>query len=121
MVTVYSESATRPSVANVSWVPDHEAPSREGLPDPVMVTAPEEASAIPSEKVTITMVDVDTSTLWCYEVLPGKPLLKLVAARSWKYDRYLEEYNIDPDTAPPIIEQMVEEQRQRRLESLGSP
>jgi hypothetical protein len=69
----------------------------------------------------VFMVDVDTSTLWCYEVLPAKPMLKLVAARSWKYDRYLEEFNIDPDTAPPIIEQMVEEQRQRRLQSLGNP
>ena len=69
----------------------------------------------------VFMVDVDTSTLWCYEVLPSKPLLKLVAARSWKYDRYLEEYNIDPDTAPPIIEEIVEQQRQRRLQSIGGP
>ncbi len=67
----------------------------------------------------VFMVDVDTSTLWCYEVLPSKPLLKLVAARSWKYDRYLEEYNVDPDTAPAIIEEMVEQQRQRKLESVG--
>lgn len=69
----------------------------------------------------VFMVDVDTSTLWCYEVLPGKPLLKLVAARSWKYDRYLEEYNIDPDTSPAVIEEMVEQQRQRRLQSAGGP
>ena len=69
----------------------------------------------------VFMVDVDTSTLWCYEVLPSKPLLKLVAARSWKYDRYLEEFNIDPDTSPAVIEEMVEQQRQRRLQSAGGP
>ncbi len=68
----------------------------------------------------VFMVDVDTSTIWCYEVDPEKPLLKFVAARSWKYDRYLEEFNIDPDTAPAIVEELVEQQRQRRLESVGA-
>ena len=67
----------------------------------------------------VFMVDVDTSTLWCYEVVPTKPLLKLVACRSWKYDRYLEEFNIDPETAPPVIEELVEQQRERRLQSMG--
>jgi hypothetical protein len=67
----------------------------------------------------VFMVDVDTSTMWCYEVDPDKPMLKFVAARSWKFDRYLEDFNVDPQTAPAVIEDMVEQQRQRRLESMG--
>ncbi|MFQ5491770.1 MAG: hypothetical protein ACE5GE_13710 [Phycisphaerae bacterium] len=67
----------------------------------------------------VFMVDVDTSTLWCYEVLPGKPLLKLLAARSWKYDRFLEDLNGDPEMSPEVIEELVEQQRRRKLQSMG--
>ena len=35
------------------------------------------------------MMDVDSSNVWCYEYLPGSRKLKLVAARSFLYDRYL--------------------------------
>ena len=68
----------------------------------------------------VFMVDVDTTTLWCYEVLPAKPLLKLLAARSWKYDRYLENLNGDPEMSPEVIEELVEQQRRRKLQSMGA-
>ncbi len=41
------------------------------------------------------MVDTDNSTVWCYQYVPGTRKLKLVAARSFMYDRYLESFNMD--------------------------
>ena len=68
----------------------------------------------------VFMVDVDVGTLWCYEYVPGKRELRLVAARSWKYDRYLEEFNVEESTSPAEIERLVEEQRARKLQSMGT-
>ena len=68
----------------------------------------------------VFMVDVDTTTIWCYEVDPGKPMLKLVACRSWKYDRFLEEFNVDEATSPEFVEELVEAQRRRKLQSMGT-
>ncbi len=60
----------------------------------------------------VFMVDVDAGTIWCYEYIMagGQKRLRLVTARSWIYDRYLEEYNVD---APSVsdIQRMVEQQR----------
>lgn len=44
------------------------------------------------------MVDTDNSTVWCYQYVPGTRRMKLVAARSFMYDRYLEDFNIDEPT-----------------------
>jgi hypothetical protein len=59
------------------------------------------------------MVDMDTMTVWTYEYLPQKGCLRLAAARTWRYDRYLENHNIC-DLAPDAVEQMIEDQRQYR-------
>ncbi len=67
----------------------------------------------------IYMVDIDAMTIWAYEYLPQKGCLRLAAARTWRYDRYLENHNIC-DLPPDIVEQMVEEQRQYRLQSSES-
>lgn len=64
----------------------------------------------------VYMVDVDTMTAWVYEYLPQKGCLRLAAARTWRYDRYLENYNLC-GLPPGDIEQMVAEQRQYRLQS----
>jgi len=64
----------------------------------------------------VYMVDVDAMTVWVYEYLPQKGCLRLAAARTWRYDRYLENHNIC-DLPPDIVEQMVEEQRRYRLRS----
>lgn len=59
------------------------------------------------------MVDVDNGTIWCYEIVTeskGIKKLRLVAARSWIFDRSLEEYNIDEPT-PHEVEAMIEAQR----------
>ena len=64
------------------------------------------------------MIDVDAGTLWCYEYTPNQ--LRLVAARSWIFDRYLEEYNV-AGLRPADVAKLVQQQRSQRsrLEELG--
>ena len=40
------------------------------------------------------MMDVDAATIWCYEYQDEKNCMRLAGARSWKYDRFLENYNV---------------------------
>lgn len=61
------------------------------------------------------MLDVDQGTVWCYEVenAGGARRLRLVAARTFMYDRYLQDFNC----APPdfrTVQQLVAQQRQQR-------
>jgi hypothetical protein len=63
----------------------------------------------------VFLVDVDTMTIWTYEFQPQKECLKLAAARTWRYDRYLENHNVC-DLPPEAVEEMVEQQRRYRLE-----
>jgi len=67
----------------------------------------------------VYVVDVDAMTVWMYEYLPQKGCLRLAAARTWRYDRYLENHNIC-DLPPEVVEQMVEDQRQYKLRSTES-
>jgi hypothetical protein len=60
------------------------------------------------------MIDVDAGTLWCYEYVAGKHKLRLAAARSWIFDRYLEEYNV-VDVTPAEVAKLVETQRSQRM------
>ena len=58
------------------------------------------------------MLDVDQGTIWCYELdnVDGMRKLRLTAARTWIYDRYLQDFNC----APPgfrMVQQLVAEQR----------
>ena len=61
----------------------------------------------------LAVVDTTAQTLWIYEINnrgPAYNRLKLAAARSWQYDRLLEQYN----TAEPRPEQV-----RALLEGLG--
>lgn len=60
------------------------------------------------------MVDVDAGTIWCYEYLSGPRKLRLAAARSWLYDRYLENQDFE-GPSPEEVARMVETQRLDRL------
>ncbi len=60
------------------------------------------------------MVDVDAGTMWCYEYMSGPKKLRLVAARSWLYDRYLENQDFD-GPSPQEVADMVEAQRLNKL------
>jgi len=60
------------------------------------------------------MLDVDQGTIWCYEFesVDGRRKLRLVAARTWIYDRYLQDFNC----APPdfrTVRELVEKQREQ--------
>lgn len=63
----------------------------------------------------VYVVDVDAMTIWTYEYLGQRNCLRLAAARSWRYDRYLENHNVC-DLPPDAVEQLIEEQRQLRLQ-----
>jgi hypothetical protein len=63
------------------------------------------------------MLDVDSGTVWCYEIqsvgAKGETRLSLVAARSWLFDRYLEEFNTG-DPIPSEVREMVQQQRNNK-------
>ncbi|MFH0980226.1 MAG: hypothetical protein V2A79_01640 [Planctomycetota bacterium] len=67
----------------------------------------------------VFMVDVDAGTIWCYEWNEGKGCLRLVAARTWRYDRYLEEFNACAP-GPREVEHLVEIERAERLQKTRS-
>lgn len=67
----------------------------------------------------VFMVDMDSMTLWAYEYLPQKSCLRLAAARTWRYDRYLENHN-SCDLPPDAVEQMLEDQREYRKQAAES-
>lgn len=69
------------------------------------------------------MLDVDTGTVWCYELSRAandELLLRLVAARSWTSDRYLEEFNV-ADPVPAAVAMMVQQQRSMRQNQANLP
>ena len=67
----------------------------------------------------IYMVDVDTMTTWVYEYVAQKGCLRLAAARTWRYDRYLENHNLC-GLPPEDVEQLIDDQRQYRLQQTES-
>jgi hypothetical protein len=64
----------------------------------------------------ICMLDVDAGTVWFYEYIPTKHKLRLASARSWEFDRYLEEYNIE-GLEPNQVAELVSKQRSNRRQS----
>jgi hypothetical protein len=58
------------------------------------------------------MLDIEQGTIWCYEIdeVNGVRKLRLTAARSWVYDRYLRDFNC---AAPDFraVQQLVAQQR----------
>jgi len=66
------------------------------------------------------MLDVDQGTIWCYafETVGGTRKLRLIAARTWVYDRYLQDFNCaKPDFRE--VQALVTQQRERA--AAGSP
>jgi hypothetical protein len=59
------------------------------------------------------MMDVDSGNVWVYEYVPRKRTLKLVAARSFIYDRYLDNYNCD-EPSPQQVEELLQRARNAR-------
>ncbi len=69
---------------------------------------------IDRDQYGLFMLDVDEGTVWCYafDNVDGTRKLRLVAARTWVYDRYLKDFNC---AAPDFrtVQQLVSEQRSR--------
>lgn len=59
------------------------------------------------------MLDVDQGTVWCYEIdsSGGTRQLRLVAARTFIYDRYLMDFNCLPPSFR-TVQELVSKQRQ---------
>jgi hypothetical protein len=63
-------------------------------------------------KYGLFMLDVDQGTIWCYELQEsaGTHKLRLAAARSWVYDRFLQDFNCEkPDFR--MVQELVAQQR----------
>lgn len=67
----------------------------------------------------VFMVDVDTMTIWCYEYLSGPRELRLVAGRSWMYDRYLENFNCQ-GPPPEAVQKLIDQERQNKLRGFSN-
>jgi hypothetical protein len=67
-----------------------------------------------SNSYGLFMVDVDTGSVWVYQYLPSTRRLRLVAARSFMYDRHLEDYNSD-NPSPAEVAQWVQRARQAEI------
>lgn len=65
------------------------------------------------------MLDVDQGTLWCYEIATtgGVRKLRLIAGRSWIYDRFLQDFNC----AAPDFRMVQELVAQQRLQAANRP
>ena len=60
----------------------------------------------------VYLMDVDAGTICVYRALPDSSHLKLMAARSFRNDRFLEDFN-NEGLRPKDVQKLVEEQRQR--------
>lgn len=68
---------------------------------------------IERDKYGLAMVDTVGQTLWIYElnnVGPTHSRLRLLAARSWQYDRMLKQYNT-AEPKPEQVKRLLEEEQ----------
>jgi hypothetical protein len=57
------------------------------------------------------LMDVDAGTICVYKALPDNNHFRLMAARSFKYDRFLEDFNTE--IRPKEVQKLIEDQKQR--------
>jgi hypothetical protein len=58
------------------------------------------------------LMDVDAGTICVYKTSPENSHFRLMAARSFKYDRLLEDFNNEP-LRPKDVQKLIDDQRQR--------
>jgi len=56
------------------------------------------------------VMDVDSQTLCAYQFLPGEKQLRLIAARNFRFDRRLGNFNTVP--APLDVKDLVDKEQQ---------
>ncbi|HVT89889.1 MAG TPA: hypothetical protein VHD56_13630 [Tepidisphaeraceae bacterium] len=57
------------------------------------------------------LLDIDSQTICAYQFFPGDSLLRLRAARNFRYDRRLGHFNT-PDPSPEEVRTLVEQEQQ---------
>ena len=70
-------------------------------------------------KFGVYVMDTDAQTLCVYEYYAGEKALRLVAARNFRQDRRLGNFNTDPD--PREVEKWVEAERTRGKSPAPAP
>ncbi len=70
-----------------------------------------------SSRTGLFMLDIEQGTVWVYEIETVDTVrkLKLVAARSWVYDRYLRDFNCAAPTFRDV-QDLVSRQREREAQ-----
>lgn len=56
------------------------------------------------------VMDVDSQTLVAYQFLPGEKQLRLIAARDFRFDRRLSNFNTTP--APAEVDELLKKEQQ---------
>lgn len=68
------------------------------------------AGQISDETYGLYLVDYENKTICVYQYLPRDRKLSLMAARTYRYDVQLDEYNTD-DPLPSEVKELVEQHR----------
>ena len=55
------------------------------------------------------VMDVDSQTLCAYQFVPGEKYLRFIAARNFKFDRQLRNFNTEP--SPLEVKELVEKEQ----------
>jgi len=64
------------------------------------------------------MLDIEQGTVWCYAIdkEQGTPKLRLIAARSWLYDRYLRDFNSAEPTYRTVRDLVARQRAQEQAD-----
>src|SRR6185436_15126063 len=65
---------------------------------------------IGQDKYGLWMMDIDAATIWCYEYNPVARRMRLVAGRTFRWDRYLENFGQDDQTTPEKIQKVLDQE-----------
>ena len=66
------------------------------------------------------LMDVDQQTICAYTITGSPPQLKLIAARNFRYDRRLSNYNVGGLTPAEVKDMIEKEQNSNRVTGSGS-
>ena len=95
---------------NTNTAPKANAEAQKPVKDDIMVVPVQ----IARDSFGIAMVDTGNQTIWIYEINsrggPTYTRMRLLAARSWRYDRLLQDLN-NADPRPEQIKALLEGQK----------
>ena len=89
---IYTIAADGTGVRQLTDVPGRDYEPDAGPDGKTVVFASQRATG---ESAQLYLMDIDSETITVYRANPDSSRLKLMAARSFKYDRFLQDYNND--------------------------